>query len=307
MSAPSSFDHWQGIRSPTNWYNVIGEINNGSYTDTYLVAKDTDKPDNDTLSIGSGQLYALKIINAQISDSEEDNILDMFLQERDFLSTTEHPSIISVKDIGTWKEYPFYIYDYCSDRLDYIIDEGLSCLQKVSYAFQLVSALVELEQSNVIHRDIKPANVLIDGHDCVLADFGLMTYYQNYISLSSSDAAFTRHYPAPEFAGKYNGNINKLTTKANVFQLGLVLAELFTGDNPTEGTVLDDRMIYQGTDAISEIDCTDEHSNEIRALLEQMVEENQDSRPAASDIVFDWELLFKEVADTSSAASELRV
>ena len=307
MPNPSNFEHWQGVRSPTNWYNVIGEVNHGNYTDTYLVAKDTDKPDNNSLSIGSGQLYALKIVNAQMHESGDNNILEMFLQERDFLSTTDHPSVLSVEDVGTWYEYPFYIYDYSADRFDYIIDDEMSCLQKVSYAFQLVSGLVELEQSNVIHRDIKPANVLIDGHDCVLSDFGLMTYYQNYISLSSSDTAFTRYYPAPEFASKYNGSIDKLTTKANVFQLGLVLTELFTDENPSEGTVLNDQMEYAGTNEIPDIDCTDEYNDEIRAALEQMLEENPDRRPAASEIVFDWESIFKQATDEDDTTSRLRV
>ena len=123
MPGGINFDHWQGIRSPTNWYNVIGEVNHGSYTDTYLVVKDTDKPDNNSLSVGSGQLYALKIVNAQMGEGENDKILRIFQQEKDFLATADHPSILTVKDIGTWKGRPFYIYNYCADRLDYIIDK----------------------------------------------------------------------------------------------------------------------------------------------------------------------------------------
>ena len=260
-----------------------------------------------SLSTGSGQLYALKIINSQLDESEEENVLKMFLQERDYLSTTDHPSIVPVKDIGTWHGYPFYVYDYSADRMDYMIDDAMSCIQKVSYAFQLTSGLVELEQSNVIHRDIKPANVLIDGHDCVLADFGLMTYFQNYISLSSSDAAFTRHYPAPEFADKFNGSIDKLTTKANVFQLGLVLAELFTGDNPSQGTALNEQMEYIGTDEISEIDCRDEYRDDIREALQEMIRENPDRRPSASDVVYDWESIFKNITQIRNVGDELRV
>jgi serine/threonine protein kinase len=304
---PSNFEQWQGVRSPTNWYNVIGDINHGDYTDTYLVVKDTDKPDNATLSVGSGELYGLKIINAQMHEAGEDNALEMFIQERDFLSTTNNPTILSIKDIGTWEEYPFYIYEYCADRLDYIIDDDMSCIQKISYAFQLTSALTELEQSNVIHRDIKPANILIDDHNCVLSDFGLMTYYQNYISLTSSDTAFTRNYPAPEFANKYNDSIEKLTTKANVFQLGLVLAELFTGDSPSRGTELDERMEYRGTDEISEIDCADEYEGDIRETLEKMLEENPDRRPPASEVIYDWELIFKSVTDSDNTTDEFRV
>lgn len=171
----------------------------------------------------------------------------------------------------------------------------------------MVSALVELERSNVIHRDIKPANILIDGHDCVLADFGLMTYHQEYISLASEDTQFTRHYPAPEFASKYNNNIDKLTTRANVFQLGLVLAELFTGNNPSEGTELSDQMEYLETSDLSDINGANEHADDIRAILNRMLEENPDTRPSASDVVYEWEPILESVTDIDDMRSKLRV
>lgn len=305
MASPSEINHWQGIRSPTSWYNVIGNINQGNYTDTYLVAKSYHEPDNESLSNGSGQLYTLKIINSELGTDTDNNILEMFLQERDFLSTSNHPSILSVEDIGTWEKNPFYVYDYCSDRLDYIINDDIECLQKVSYAIQLISGLIELEKSNVIHRDIKPANILISGHNSVLADFGLMTYYENYISLSSNDKAFTRHYPAPEFADKYNNEINKLTTKANVFQLGLVLTELFTGSNPSEGTAMNEEMTYEGTNKIGEIDCGDEYQEDIRVELEKMIEHDPEIRPKASDIIDNWWLTLRKITDREDVTDYL--
>jgi serine/threonine-protein kinase len=79
------------------------------------------------------------------------------------------------------------------------------------------------------HRDLKPANVMIDGRGQVkITDFGLAGLDD---SIEGAEArAGTPAYMAPEqWAGK------EVTHKSDLFALGLVLYELFTGEQPYKG------------------------------------------------------------------------
>jgi serine/threonine protein kinase len=89
----------------------------------------------------------------------------------------------------------------------------------------------------VVHRDIKPHNIFVKGKSCVLGDFGLMKQADTDIEedrdglRESFGAGMPLHYRTPDLVEYLEGGA-KPTPKSDVFQLGLVLAELFTGRNP---------------------------------------------------------------------------
>src|SRR5262250_1173945 len=88
---------------------------------------------------------------------------------------------------------------------------------------QLVAGLAAAHNRGVLHRDLKPANVMIDGRGRVrITDFGLAGVAEEL----SSDKTLsgTPAYMAPEqLAG------GAASVKSDLYALGLVLYELFTG------------------------------------------------------------------------------
>jgi hypothetical protein len=101
-------------------------------------------------------------------------------------------------------------------------------------ARQLCAGLAAAHREAVLHRDLKPANIMLDGQGhAVITDFGLAQVFEE---IQASDLrSGTPAYMAPEqLAGK------EVTAQSDIYSLGLVLYELFTGKRAFEAETLAD-------------------------------------------------------------------
>jgi len=117
--------------------------------------------------------------------------------------------------------------------MEYVDGEDLRCLLKrigrvppekaLDIARQLCAGVAAAHARRVLHRDLKPANIMLDGRGkVVITDFGLAGL-QHEIQRSEIRSG-TPAYMAPEqLAGR------EVTFRSDIYALGLVLYELFTG------------------------------------------------------------------------------
>uniref|UniRef100_A0A453Q989 non-specific serine/threonine protein kinase n=1 Tax=Aegilops tauschii subsp. strangulata TaxID=200361 RepID=A0A453Q989_AEGTS len=91
------------------------------------------------------------------------------------------------------------------------------------------------KEKNIVHMDLKPANILLDGTYMVpkITDFGLSRSNKN--SHTTGLRFGTRGYVAPEYE-----NAGKISSKSDVYSLGVIIFELLTGSMgvPDENNVL---------------------------------------------------------------------
>jgi serine/threonine protein kinase len=275
----------QAIRSaPEHYYRTLQLLGEGKNASAYLVLA--------TSAERKGTFYALKVL--QDPSDEERRIA--FEQERDFLLALDHPSITRIVDQGTFTTddgpRPFYVSDYYATTLEAIIRRGCSLPQKLGYALQLSSAvgyLAQLEEP-IIHCDIKPGNIFVDGLTCVLADFGLVRGTGNGALANLGPSLHT--YRSPDIVANLQ-NQTALTPKSDVFQLGLTLAELFTGRNPC-------RPAAHGSDPLELEDVPEIHGivgERIHNLISWMLKLQPYDRPTASYTIDIWQGILFDAVD----------
>lgn len=225
-----------------------------------------------------------------------------FSREADFLSGCNHPAVMRYYDRGVARDTnPFFVAEYLPRTLREVIRAGrVPTVVKLNFATQLLSAIAYLAGLTppVAHRDIKPENIFIKGESCVLGDFGLVKHLpaagdDRAAMKESAGPGMPRAYRTPDLVTYLRGG-GLPTPKSDVYQLGLVFAELFTGRNPQRPAPLGQ---LDGDIATDELGPVPGSQNElIRALILSMLEPAPAQRPTAAELLVAWQGLFTDAA-----------
>jgi serine/threonine-protein kinase len=179
------------------------------------------------------QSVALKFLPESLST--DGATLARFHREVRVARQVSHRNVCRVYDIGEVDGQQFL-------SMEYIKGEELSSLLRrigrlpadkaIEIARQLCAGLAAAHDNGVLHRDLKPANVMIDGDGNVrILDFGLAGLIEEF--RDDEVRAGTPAYMAPEqLVGE------ELTTRSDIYSLGLVLYEVFTGKRAFEASSL---------------------------------------------------------------------
>jgi len=197
-------------------YRVIERVGAGGMGEVYR-ARD----------LKLGQIVALKFLPPELVRDPER--LEGMLAEVRVARQVTHPNVCRVHDIEE-SDGTYFL------SMEFVDGEDLASLLRrigrlpvdkaVEIAREICVGLAAIHERGVLHRDLKPANVMIDGRGHArITDFGLAE-----LQSASADPEMivgTPAYMAPEsFAG------GPPTIQRDVYSLGLVLYELFTGKHP---------------------------------------------------------------------------
>ncbi|MGQ0733158.1 MAG: serine/threonine-protein kinase [Acidobacteriota bacterium] len=194
-------------------YRVIGLLGRGGMGEVYRA---------DDLKLGTA--VALKFLPRAIA--ADPSRYQRFLEEVRLSREVSHPNVCRVHDIAEFAGMHFLSMEYidgedCASLLKRI--GRLPADKALDVARQTAAGLAAAHHRGILHRDLKPANIMLDGRGRVrITDFGLAVGME--ASPSAHDASGTPAYMAPEqFAGE------AATVRSDIYALGLVLYELYTG------------------------------------------------------------------------------
>ena len=212
-------------------YRIVGLLGRGGMGEVYRA---------DDLKLG--QSVALKLL-PQALEHDPERRRRLMDEVRVALKVT-HPNVCRVYDIGE-----FEAIHYLS--MEYVDGEDLSVLLRrigrlpedkaIQIARQLCAGLSAAHEQGILHRDLKPANVMIDGRgDVRITDFGLAGLADGFSGVEIQ--AGTPAFMAPEqLAGK------EVTARSDIYSLGLVLYELFTGQRAFSGRSMEELSAMQSS------------------------------------------------------------
>ena len=210
-------------------YRIISLLGKGGMGEVY-------RADDLTLD----QPVALKFLPETVSGQE--NALIRFKNEVRVARQVSHPNVCRVYDVGEIDGHVFL-------SMEYVDGEDLGSLLRrigrlpsdkaIEISRKLCAGLAAAHEKGVLHRDLKPSNVMLDsrGH-VLLTDFGLAGLADQLTGAEVRNG--TPQYMAPEqLSGK------EVTIRSDIYSLGLVLYELFTGRRPFEANTLADLIRVQ--------------------------------------------------------------
>ncbi len=200
-------------------YKILKRLGAGGMGEVYI-AEDSDLK----------RKVALKFLSPLIAADEINKA--RFLREARGAAALSHPNIVTIFEVAEFEGRAFIAMEYIEgNTLRQLIEHGNSpFLVKMNLAIQLCEGLQAAHKAGLVHRDIKSSNVVVDKTQRArILDFGLAKQVGDTEITKANTAMGTVSYMSPEQTKGSN-----IDQRSDIFSLGVVFYELFTGKLPFE-------------------------------------------------------------------------
>ena len=252
-----------------------------------------------------GRDVALKVLRRSSAGEEH---LARFSREARAAGSLNHPNIVAVFDVGTDGGVPYVVTELLEgETLRARLDQGpLPYRKAVEYGIQIAQALDAAHAKGIWHRDVKPANAFItqDGR-LKLLDFGIAKLSEDQAAIRGDEATVeesrtgeirgTAGYMSPE---QVLGH--PVDHRADIFALGAVLYEMFTGARAFHrpSTVETMTAVLQ-EDPVDPLGINAKLSPVAVAIVRRCLEKSREERfQSARDLAFDLQQLRDQTGGT---------
>ncbi len=253
-----------GHGSLVGHYRIIERIGAGGMGEVYL-AEDTELE----------RKAALKFLPVHLCQDAECRA--RFKREAQAAAKLDHPSIVSVFEVGEFHGRPFFSMQHVEGQSlkEIIAGKSLPFDQIIEIGIQVCEGLQAAHEKGITHRDIKPSNILIDSHGRArIVDFGLASVMgSNHLTKTGSTMG-TIGYMSPE---QVKGE--QIDHRTDLFSFGVVLYEMITGHAPFKADT-EAATLHAITDAKPELLARfrREVPAELQSIIDKALEKNTAER-----------------------------
>ena len=201
-------------------YKYIERIGKGAFG-TVLLMEDTVVDER----------LILKFLNPNVAEDEE--IMKRFVHELRYSRKITHNNVIRIYDfLAIQGNYAISMEYFPSHTLgsEVVNEKPMPLKRAIQFGIDMCTGMAVAHQVGIVHRDLKPANVLINDAGLLkIVDFGVAAAHRE------GDTQLTKtgyvigspKYMAPEqILGR------KVDERADIYAIGVILYELFTGVPP---------------------------------------------------------------------------
>ncbi len=199
--------------------------------------------------ISSGEMVAVKIMTPKLA--QDKTAAERLRREAGLAMRLDHPNICRILRLGETEDGLIYLVmpllkgELLSDKE---VREGpISVEVGVPIMKEVCDALDFAHKQQIVHRDLKPENIFIcpaegGGITAVVTDFGLAKERRAEPGMAKLTATGII-LGTPEFMSPEQIRGKTLDGRSDIYALGLVAFEMFTGKLPFEGKTAQDMMI----------------------------------------------------------------
>jgi serine/threonine-protein kinase len=219
-------------------YQVMKKLGEGGMSYVYLAKE-----------ISSGAIVAIKVLSPRLASDKSS--VERLRREAGLAMRLDHPNVCRILRLGESEDgliylvMPFLKGELLSDRevrggpMD--IPLGVALLQ------QVCAGLHHAHELQIIHRDLKPENIMLVAEDgggdkAVVMDFGLAKERRADPAIAKLTATGII-LGTPEFMSPEQIRGKPLDARSDIYAIGIVAFEMFTGKLPFQGRNAQEMMI----------------------------------------------------------------
>ncbi len=200
---------------------------------------------------------AVKVLSLSVWVDKE--TVHRFRTEAVTAGSLQHPNIVAVHEVGLAEGQHYLVMDYVAGPTLAKVISGFGFRvsdfkRSAGWVRTIAEAVHFAHERGILHRDLKPSNVLIDENDQPrVTDFGLakrladsqlstlnssLSTPPSQITLSGQVLGSPAFIPPEQAAGQRS----RIGRRSDVYALGAILYQLFTGRPPFVGEALADTL-----------------------------------------------------------------
>ena len=206
-------------------YEIIRLLGKGGMG---LVYKAADRGlDND--------IVAIKVLRPDVASSP--SMAKRFRTEIRLARRVRHKNVCGIHEYGEHGHLHYIVMDFVEgvDLKQVLKESGaLPCDLAFQTAIQIAEGLQAVHEAGIVHRDLKTPNIMRDSRGLIrLMDFGIAKSFEGDGSTGATGTG--QILGTPEYMSPEQVRAEKLDGRSDIYALGIVIYELFTGTVPFRG------------------------------------------------------------------------
>ncbi len=196
-------------------YEILSLIGSGGTARVYLG------------TASDGSKVAIKVLHDYLASSPE--VRKLLKREASTLQRVKGPGVARLLDFAISESLTYLVMEYVEgETLESLVAlKPLTGILLENTIFGIIDALESVHTSGIVHQDLKPSNVVLGPSGVTVLDFGLSIIEEASSVTRPQGLGGTPSWISPE---QVTGS--KVTAASDVFNLGMLIAFLATGQNP---------------------------------------------------------------------------